>query len=313
MTLRIRLIVAFTVLLLVVVAIVGIVAVRTTRGVLIDQIDERHRDRAQPDRSGRSSSTKARPRVAPIDSWPRWCWDQMARSSQPPLPACKATRIHCPDTNSLVQLPAPSSEDHHRSGVQRRFPIPGGSGSHRRRIHRDIRPTIARGGEQRLGPLPGVYFLRAVSSWSSGAAAVWYTVRLGMRPVDQMIQTASAIAEGDLTRRVPPADPESELGQLGTALNHMLASLEGAFQAETRANETLKQFVADASHELRTPLAAIAGYTELFRNGALTDPTDTAHAIRRIGAESKRMKSLVDDLLLSGPPRPGSEARARSR
>ena len=112
-----------------------------------------------------------------------------------------------------------------------------------------------------------------------GGAAVWYTVRRGLRPVDDMIETASAIADGDLTRRVPPADPESELGQLGTALNHMLASLEGSFAAETRANETLKRFVADASHELRTPLAAIAGYTELYRKGALADPaaTDACH------------------------------------
>jgi two-component system OmpR family sensor kinase len=78
----------------------------------------------------------------------------------------------------------------------------------------------------------------------------------------------------------------------------MLASLEGAFAAEARANEKLKQFVADASHELRTPLAAIAGYTELYRKGALTDPEEAAHAVRRIEAESKRMKRLVDDLLL---------------
>jgi two-component system OmpR family sensor kinase len=49
---------------------------------------------------------------------------------------------------------------------------------------------------------------------------------------------------------------------------------------------------------LRTPLAAIAGYTELYRKGALTDPDEAAHAVRRIEAESKRMKRLVDDLLL---------------
>jgi len=131
-----------------------------------------------------------------------------------------------------------------------------------------------------------------------GGGAVWYTVRRGMRPVDDMIETASAIAAGDLTSRVPPADPESELGQLGNALNHMLASLEGAFAAEARANETLKQFVADASHELRTPLAAITGYAELYRKGAFKNPSEIEHAIGRIEAESKRMKRLVDDLLL---------------
>jgi two-component system OmpR family sensor kinase len=202
-----------------------------------------------------------------------------------------------PETNPLLDLPEPSA---------RILTIPASSGDFEYRAGvvrtdegftvvfaqplRDV-ATATRAITQRL-------LLTGAAVLLIGAAAVWYTVRRGMRPVDHMIETASAIADGDLTRRVPPADPESELGQLGTALNHMLASLEGAFAAEARANEKLKQFVADASHELRTPLAAIAGYTELYRKGALTDPEEAAHAVRRIEAESKRMKRLVDDLLL---------------
>jgi two-component system OmpR family sensor kinase len=202
-----------------------------------------------------------------------------------------------PETNPLLDLPEPSAriltiaassgDFEYRAGVVRTdegftvvFAQP----------LRDV-ATATRAITQRL-------LLTGAAVLLIGAAAVWYTVRRGMRPVDHMIETASAIADGDLTRRVPPADPESELGQLGTALNHMLASLEGAFAAEARANEKLKQFVADASHELRTPLAAIAGYSELYRKGALTDPEEAAHAVRRIEAESKRMKRLVDDLLL---------------
>lgn len=131
-----------------------------------------------------------------------------------------------------------------------------------------------------------------------GAGAVWWTVRQGMRPVDTMINTASAIADGDFTRRVPEADPDSELGRLGTALNHMLTNIETAFAAESLANDRLKQFVADASHELRTPIAVISGYAELHRRGALTDSAEAEHAIRRIEAETKRMKRMVDDLLL---------------
>jgi two-component system OmpR family sensor kinase len=202
-----------------------------------------------------------------------------------------------PETNPLLDLPEPSA---------RILTIPASSGDFEYRAGvvrtdegftvvfaqplRDV-ATATRAITQRL-------LLTGAAVLLIGAAAVWYTVRRGMRPVDHMIETASAIADGDLTRRVPPADPESELGQLGTALNHMLASLEGAFAAEARANEKLKQFVADASHELRTPLAAIAGYSELYRKGALTDPEEAAHAVRRIEAESKRMKRLVDDLLL---------------
>ena len=60
----------------------------------------------------------------------------------------------------------------------------------------------------------------------------------------------------------------------------------------------MRQFVSDASHELRTPLAAVRGYAELFRQGAVTKPEDVAGAMRRIEDESIRMGGLVEDLLL---------------
>jgi two-component system OmpR family sensor kinase len=119
-----------------------------------------------------------------------------------------------------------------------------------------------------------------------------------MRPVDDMIEAATAIADGDLSRRVTTATPDTELGKLAAALNHMLSNIEGAFNSEARANERLKQFAADASHELRTPLAAIAGYSELHRKGALADEGSTDRAMTRIEAEARRMTHLVEELLL---------------
>ena len=64
-----------------------------------------------------------------------------------------------------------------------------------------------------------------------------------------MIDTASGIAAGDLTRRVPDLDPASELGRLGAALNVMLAQIERGIQARLANEERLRQFVADAAHE----------------------------------------------------------------
>jgi len=60
----------------------------------------------------------------------------------------------------------------------------------------------------------------------------------------------------------------------------------------------MRQFVADASHELRTPLAAVRGYAELYRQGAVTDPEDVTGTMRRIEDESIRMGGLVNDLLI---------------
>ncbi len=129
------------------------------------------------------------------------------------------------------------------------------------------------------------------------AAGAWFLVRRGLRPLERMEQAAGAIAAGDLSRRVSPANRKTEVGRLGLALNGMLGRLEQAF-AERRASEQrLRRFLADASHELRTPLASIRGYAELFRTGAARDPANSEKAMRRIEDEAARMGVLVEDLL----------------
>jgi len=125
----------------------------------------------------------------------------------------------------------------------------------------------------------------------------WWTVRVGLRPLDAIGETAGAIAAGDLSRRVDHAEPRTEVGRLGLSLNAMLARLEEAFSERRASEERLRRFLADASHELRTPLASIRGYAELFRIGAAAEPDDIAKAMSRIEDESERMGVLVEDLL----------------
>ena len=127
--------------------------------------------------------------------------------------------------------------------------------------------------------------------------SAFFLVRLGLRPLDRIEVTAGQIAAGELSRRVSPATPRTEVGRLGIALNAMLERLEQAFAERTASEERLRQFLADASHELRTPLASIRGYAELFRMGAAKDAAGAAMAMRRIEDESKRMGILVEDLL----------------
>jgi two-component system OmpR family sensor kinase len=129
------------------------------------------------------------------------------------------------------------------------------------------------------------------------ALVTWWVIRLGVRPVQRMTQTASAIAAGDLSLRVADATPGTEAGALGAALNGMLARIEEAFDQRTESEGRLRQFVADASHELRTPVTTIRGYAELYRTGALDDPDELAEAMRRTEQEAVRMGSLVDDLV----------------
>ncbi len=127
---------------------------------------------------------------------------------------------------------------------------------------------------------------------------VLWTIRRGLRPLDDMARTAGAIASGDLTRRVEPGDENSEVGRLGTALNGMLAQIETAFVEKSQSEGRLRRFVADASHELRTPLTSIRGYAELLRKGAFADEEGQQRALARVEHEAARMGGIVDDLLL---------------
>ncbi len=130
-----------------------------------------------------------------------------------------------------------------------------------------------------------------------GAGAFWL-LRAGLGPLERISQTAGGIAAGALDRRVSPAEPHTEVGRLGLALNEMLSRLEEAFARRAESEAQLRRFVASASHELRTPLTSIRGYAEMFDRGLRERPKDLAKAMARISAEATRMGGLVDDLLL---------------
>jgi two-component system OmpR family sensor kinase len=119
----------------------------------------------------------------------------------------------------------------------------------------------------------------------------FWVVRLGLRPLRRIEQTAVAITAGDLSHRVEHPDPQTEVGRVGSALNAMLDRIEAS-------DRRLRRFVADASHELRTPLTAVRAYAELFGRGAAARPEDLDRSMSGIAREAERMSLLVDDLLL---------------
>lgn len=149
-----------------------------------------------------------------------------------------------------------------------------------------------------VGKLGFFFLLIGLLLISLIAIASRIVIKLGMRPLEDVEDTAEQIASGDLSARMPDANPHTEVGRLVTSLNAMLARIETAFEARTESENKLRRFVADASHELRTPLTAIRGFSELYRQGAVTGDDATRELLGRIEGESKRMGSLVEDLLL---------------
>ncbi|WP_205629210.1 sensor histidine kinase [Jiangella muralis] len=145
----------------------------------------------------------------------------------------------------------------------------------------------------------------AVFALAALAGLARWMVRTRLRPLEEVEVTAEAIAAGDLSRRIPPRDPRTEVGRLSAALNAMLGQIESAFLArriserEARQSEQrMRRFIADASHELRTPLTSIRGFAELYRQGVVHDEPEVRRLLRRVEDEAARMGLLVDDLLL---------------
>jgi two-component system OmpR family sensor kinase len=147
---------------------------------------------------------------------------------------------------------------------------------------------------------------------TAAALAVATTVgivinRRALAPLNRVAATAGEVAnlpldrgEVELPVRVSETDanPHTEVGRLGLALNRMLDHISTALSTRQASESRVRQFVADASHELRTPLAAIRGYTELAQRRRDEVPEDVAHAMSRVESEAVRMTHLVEDLLL---------------
>jgi two-component system OmpR family sensor kinase len=131
-------------------------------------------------------------------------------------------------------------------------------------------------------------------------------IRASLAPLSRMEDTASAIAAGELSRRIPHPQTPTEVGRLATALNAMLGRIEASYRAredgEAKARdseERMRRFAADASHELRTPLTSVKGLAEFcLQQGEAADRAEVTRMMTGIQAEAARMGRLVDDLLL---------------
>jgi two-component system OmpR family sensor kinase len=152
----------------------------------------------------------------------------------------------------------------------------------------------------------GVVTVIAVAAATTAGVVI---IRRALAPLRRVAQTAGEVVDlpldrGEVTLPVrvleSDANPRTEVGQLGSALNQMLDHVSAALSARQASETRVRQFVADASHELRTPLAAIRGYTELAqRVGQYPgDAEAVTHAMSRVQSETERMTHLVEDLLL---------------
>lgn len=104
-------------------------------------------------------------------------------------------------------------------------------------------------------------------------------------PLADVMGAADAIAEGDLSVRVPVHD-RAEFGHLAASFNRMAEELE-------RADQQRRNLTADVAHELRTPLHIIQGNLEGILDGVYQASPEHLEATLD---ETRVLARLVDDL-----------------
>ncbi|MDD4803002.1 MAG: ATP-binding protein [Syntrophomonas sp.] len=143
-----------------------------------------------------------------------------------------------------------------------------------------------------------IYFIISLAALLLGLLAFLPVLNKTLIPLSNMVDTAGQIDAGNLDRRFPTNQGQSEIDRLTESFNSMLERLETSFATEKETQEQMRRFIAVASHELRTPLTSIRGFVEILLRGAVNQPGQLDKSLKSMHSESLRLNKLVNDLLL---------------
>ena len=152
--------------------------------------------------------------------------------------------------------------------------------------------TSLRVANQRIILLVGCVALVALAIilliWITGM----YFIHSIVTPVAEITETAKRIAAGGYGVQLQKkfAEGDDEIGELARAINNVSLQIS---QTEKMQSE----FLSSVSHELRTPLTAISGWGETLLTSEAMDPVETRRGIVTMLKETRRLTSLVEELL----------------
>src|SRR5216117_490044 len=118
--------------------------------------------------------------------------------------------------------------------------------------------------------------------------------RLVIRPLDRVVATGDAVADGDLAARAPDADTR-DFATLAERLNRMTDRLLDAQSQLVRSEKlaSIGRLAAGVAHEVGNPLGAIGTYVEVLRRRG-TDPEVMAGVAREVERVDRIVRSLLD-------------------
>jgi signal transduction histidine kinase len=151
-----------------------------------------------------------------------------------------------------------------------------------------------------------------VAAFAIAIGAARILTRSATQPLYDVTRALTRLSEGDFRREVIAIDGDGQLEELAHAYNGAVEQVERAFAERTRANEVMRQFIADGSHELRTPLTVIRGFVGILRSeidGLERDEIE--HILASMAQQTNVMGALIDKLILLDRWTDGSAANER--
>jgi signal transduction histidine kinase len=144
--------------------------------------------------------------------------------------------------------------------------------------------------------------LAAIALFALGLSVVIASIltRRFTTPLRRLTEASRALAEGDLSQRVPAGELGAgsiEMAELATQFNTMADRLEESVEMIRRDRDRSRDFLADVSHELRTPIAALRTFNELLKGHAGADSDARAEFLESGGQQIERLDWLAMNLL----------------
>jgi len=140
-----------------------------------------------------------------------------------------------------------------------------------------------------LHALLAALLLAALVVTLAGALLGSWAASRALRPLHEAAQAALDIAGGRLDTRLE-TDDYADLAVLTSAFNRMADRLQERIEREV-------SFTSDVNHELRSPLTTLAASLSVLEGRRDELPERSRRALDLLGAEVRRFRRLVDDLL----------------
>jgi heavy metal sensor kinase len=193
------------------------------------------------------------------------------------------TTIPSTEAMLLTVGEAKDDDDRHRLAI-RRVSIPPLDTTYVVVVGADLEPT-----DEELESLREVLAYVVPIAIVLAGVGGWFLARQSLAPVGAMAERARKIGVGDLTARLPVANPRDELGRLAETFNDLLNRLEASLVQQ-------RQFMADASHELRTPVTTSRTAAAVALQQSHRDEEEYRETLTIIEQQTTRLSRIVEDM-----------------